>query len=139
MFSLIKFGLALSLGFFLFVGNMAQAGSQPGSPVVINMENWAPYYQPYVAEAQTNTPILWKNPTASWHTIRHDGCVKEGPCLFNSGSVAPNKTFTLSGLKPGRYPYHCELHPIMRGELIIEGPDVEESLTVASVTLNAKD
>jgi len=100
-------------------------GEMSPPPVVINMESWAPYYRPFEAAIQLQTTIQWSNPTASTHTVRHDGCAKKRPCLFDSGAVPPNGSYTISGLAPGRYPYHCELHPIMRGELVVGGQPID--------------
>jgi plastocyanin len=96
-------------------------------PVLIEMESWAPYYRPFEADIQVQTAIRWNNPTASTHTVRHDGCAKKGPCLFDSGAVPPNGSYTIKGLAPGRYPYHCELHPIMRGELVVGGQPIDST------------
>ena len=101
-------------------GSTGWAEVSPGT-VIINMESWAPYYRPFEAKIEIPSHITWNNPTASPHTVRHDGCVNKGPCLFDSGAVLPNGSFTIQALPPGRYPYHCELHPIMRGELVVEG------------------
>jgi plastocyanin len=94
-------------------------GEMSPPPVLIKMEGWAPYYRPFEAEVQLQRTIRWNNPTGSTHTVRHDGCAQKGPCLFDSGAVPPNGSYTISGLPPGRYPYHCELHPIMRGGLVV--------------------
>ena len=114
MSHLIKWGLTVSLFVFFVITNVAGAGDLNHSPVLINMENWAPYYQPYEAAVPSHTPILWKNPTASPHTVRHDGCANAGPCLFDSGAVAPDGSYIIPELKPGHYPYHCELHHARR-------------------------
>ncbi|WP_454064940.1 cupredoxin domain-containing protein [Candidatus Nitrospira salsa] len=111
----------LGLGILFLIYGMG-FGQMHSTPVSIHMESWAPYYRPFEATIQSGTPIHWNNPTASSHTVRHDGCDKEGPCLFDSGAVPPNGSFSVQGLAPGRYPYHCELHPIMRGQLVIAGP-----------------
>ena len=117
--SIKKWGGTFPLLLFLVMVNTV--GSEEINPpsALIQMESWAPYYRPFKAEIEWHTTILWNNPTASTHTVRHDGCVQKGPCLFDSGAVLPNGSFMIQGLAPGRYPYHCELHPIMRGELII--------------------
>jgi len=86
----------------------------------IRMEHWPPYYYPHEAVVWAGVPIQWINATASPHSIQHDGCGTGKPCLFDSGKVAPGQTYTLPGLPPGRYTYHCELHPIMGGTLIVE-------------------
>ncbi|MBM4125392.1 MAG: hypothetical protein FJ246_10675 [Nitrospira sp.] len=95
--------------------------SAPASPPLfqITIESGSPYFLPASATVAAGAPIRWDNPTASYHTATHDNCVLGGPCMFDSGSVAPNGNYTLPGLPPGRYPYHCTLHPIMRGTLII--------------------
>ena len=60
-----------------------------------------------------------ENPTGTHHTITHDGCLGPGACAFDSGSIGPDGTFEISGLPPGLYSYHCTLHPIMRGTVVI--------------------
>lgn len=93
----------------------------------IRMEHWPPYYYPHEAIVWAGVPIQWINATASPHTVQHDTCGTEKPCLFDSGKIAPGQTYTLPGLPPGRYPYHCQLHPIMGGTLIVEDPKRKDS------------
>lgn len=98
-------------------------------PFLITMESWSPYYQPFQAVVQPHRSIKWMNPTPSPHTIRHDGCMERGPCAFDSGAVPPDGAYIIPGLPPGRYPYHCEIHPIMRGVLVVseDGQQVKGS------------
>ena len=91
-------------------------------PFRIVIESSSPYYEPGNASVAAGSPILWVNPTPSHHTVTHDGCVAEGPCAFDSGALAPDQNFSVAGLPPGRYPYHCRLHPIMRATLIVTDP-----------------
>lgn len=88
----------------------------------IKMEHFPPYYYPNEAVVWAGVPIQWSNATASPHTVQHDDCGTDKPCLFDSGKVAPGKTYTFPGLPPGRYSYHCQIHPIMGGTLIVEDP-----------------
>jgi hypothetical protein len=68
----------------------------------------------------TGSPIRWENPTATEHTVTHIGCLEDGDhCAFDSGLMLPNGTFALPGLAPGRYPYLCRIHPIMRGVITV--------------------
>lgn len=89
-------------------------------PYHITMEGTAPYYTPVVATVPAGYSIQWDNRTGTVHTVTHDACLTEKACAFDSGSVASGKSFTLSFLPPGKYPYFCRLHPIMRGTLIVE-------------------
>ncbi|RMH06900.1 MAG: hypothetical protein D6704_06160 [Nitrospirae bacterium] len=89
-------------------------------PFRITIEGWAPYFSPKSAVVPMYTPIRWENPTATHHTITHDNCGKpNGACAFDSGPVPPDGVYELPGLEPGEYPYHCTLHPIMRGILVV--------------------
>lgn len=111
--SLLYLLLILLMGSVVF----GEVGSRP---FPITMEGSAPYYGPVEALLQPHTPIQWSNRTASPHTVQHDGCLlQEERCAFDSGVVPPNETYTIRGLQPGRYAYHCEMHPIMKGILIV--------------------
>ena len=88
----------------------------------IIIESAAPYFLPASAKVGPGSPIRWDNPTPSYHTVTHDGCLTEELCAFDSGSLPPNESYAIPGLPPGRYPYHCRLHPIMRGTLTVTDP-----------------
>ncbi len=89
------------------------------TPVEITLESSAPYYEPHLAIISAGVPLRWRNQTASPHSIRHDGCLSGGLCAFQSPALPPSDHFMIAPLPPGRYPYHCELHPVMRGVLIV--------------------
>ena len=92
-------------------------------PVIdIAFQSSAPYYEPPVAVVPMDTPIRWVNATASPHSVRHDACIDEEPCPFQSIAIPPDSNFVVAPLPPGRYAYHCELHPIMRGSLLVIDP-----------------
>ena len=86
----------------------------------IQIDGLSPYYSPKSAQVLEGTTIWWENPTATHHTITHDGCKNGENCAFDSGAIAPNGKFGLYDLPPGRYPYHCTLHPIMRGTVVVQ-------------------
>jgi plastocyanin len=94
------------------------------SPSAITLDGRAPYYEPAVAIVEQGVSIHWINPTASVHSIRHDACVGRGACAFDSGPLNPDGIYVLSGLPPGQYGYHCALHPVMRGSLIVLNTEV---------------
>ncbi len=121
-----RFFVAATIG---LLSVSAWAGMAAPPPFQITLENAFPYYQPVSAQVASGTVIRWQNPTATHHTITHDGCNTGRRCAFNSGAVPPNGTYSVPGLPPGRYPYHCELHPIMRGIVIVAGPLVTPERT----------
>jgi plastocyanin len=105
------------------IGALLALGALPGAATPphfqITIENGAHYFLPASATVTTGTPVRWDNPTPTEHTITHDGCITDGPCAFDSGMMLPGGHYTLPSLPPGRYPYHCRIHPIMRGTLTV--------------------
>ena len=104
----------------LFGGTAASAA--PADPVEITFESTSPYYQPRVAIVPAGTSVRWVNTTGSPHSVRHDGCLTDETCAFQSIAVPPDSSFFIAPLPPGRYAYHCELHPIMTGTLVVVDP-----------------
>jgi len=108
----------------LFAGMMVMGLVWPTSATPtythITIEDGSPYFVPATVTIVSGSPIRWENPTPTHHTITHNACVDEsGPCAFDSGTMPPGDTFTLSGLPSGHYAYHCRIHPIMRGVLTV--------------------
>lgn len=120
-------GMMICLSGLGWTGEMAREESYVNEP--IRMEHWPPYYYPHEAVVWSGVPIQWVNATASPHTVQHDACGTGNPCMFDSGKVNAGESFTLPGLPPGRYPYHCQLHPIMGGTLIVEDPETRKNHT----------
>lgn len=48
----------------------------------------------------------------------HDLVADDGT-TFNSGSMAPGQTYTATFTKAGTYPYHCSIHPSMKGTIVV--------------------
>ncbi len=115
-------GLRVVMLASLLSGAALAAPAQPA----IRMDILWPYYHPAVAQVPTRTPIEWANPTSLPHTVTHDGCAA-GACAFDSGPVRPGGIFSLPGLAPGRYAYHCSLHPVMRGVLVVQDQHIRLS------------
>ena len=122
------------LVFYSTLLGLLTLGVWPGtaaSPVFhITIESAATYYHPASATVTTGATIRWENPTPAFHTVTHDGCLTTaGPCAFDSGAVAPNSSYSVPSLPPGRYPYHCQVHPIMRAVLVVTDPQAIPSPT----------
>jgi len=114
------------VGLFL-IGTIPSQAAAPPFEIVI--DSGSPYYFPSSAKVPAGAPIRWDNPTGSTHTITQDGCIQDTSCAFDSGAVHPNGSYMIPGLAPGRYPYQCRLHPIMRGVLVITDPAETSSHT----------
>ena len=124
-FNRVPLDAALLLCFGMPLLTSAMAGISSADPVEITFETSAPYYEPQLALVSAGSPVRWVNPTASPHSVRHDDCLTNDTCAFQSIAVPPDSSFSIAPLPPGRYGYHCELHPIMRGVLIVRDSGVE--------------
>lgn len=105
----------------LAVGTLT-AGSISATPPAaqVFMDSGSPYYVPAAVTVTAGAAIRWDNPTPTHHTVTHDKCFDgTGRCVFDSNAVEPGGTYTIPSLPPGRYPYQCRIHPIMRGTIIV--------------------
>lgn len=111
----------LLIGLLLTAGLLSAWPTAATPPyTAITIESTSPYFVPKSVTISTGSPIRWENPTATEHTVTHIGCVEEGDyCAFDSGLMLPSGTFAVPGLAPGRYPYLCRIHPIMRGIITV--------------------
>lgn len=104
----------------LFITSLAWSMTAMPTATQIMIEDGSPYFAPAKATVASGSPISWYNPTPTDHTVTQNGCVEDGTtCLFDSGIIPPGEQFSIQGLPPGRYPYHCRIHPIMRGVLTV--------------------
>jgi plastocyanin len=55
--------------------------------------------------------VVWVNKDLFPHTATGRG--------FDSGSIAPNASWTFVAAQPGEYAYWCAFHPTMKAELTI--------------------
>ncbi len=70
----------------------------------------------YVPETLTVRPgdvVVWTNKDPFPHTATAAGA-------FDSGSIAPGKSWRFTAKKAGTYPYLCTLHTTMKGTLRVE-------------------
>jgi plastocyanin len=85
----------------------------------IHIQPGPPFFSPNQLTIFTATPLTWENRTREVHSIIADDCLSGSGCSFDSGIIRPDHRYVLSQLGPGHYPYHCGLHPFMRGLVII--------------------
>ena len=93
----------------------------------IKIEPTTPYFSPNTVTVVTGVSIHWENSTHMAHSIMSDTCLKGSQCVLDSGIIPPNRIYEIPHLSPGRYPYHCSLHPFMRGTLTIIQPTIRPS------------
>ncbi len=74
-------------------------------------------FDPATITVTTGTTVLWTNKDAIGHTVTSDSG------LFDSGTaVNTNGTFSYMFATAGTFTYHCKIHPMMTGTVIVKTP-----------------
>ena len=79
-----------------------------------------PFYAPSTVTILPGQSVQWDNRSMQPHTVTHDGCERGTNCAFASKHLHPGERFSVRGLPPGIYSYHCEVHPFMRGRIQVK-------------------
>jgi plastocyanin len=91
----------------------APAPGGPGARVAIGFGD----YSPATLDVLAGETVQWSNESVRNHTVTADGGA------FDSGTLAVGGGFMRMFDQTGSFPYHCRLHPSIRGEV-----DVHEIL-----------
>jgi plastocyanin len=68
-------------------------------------------YAPTRVDVVTGDTVAWSNDSPRNHTVTDDG---DG---YDSGTLVPTDRFQRRFASAGSFPYHCRLHPSIRGEV----------------------
>src|SRR5262245_26596711 len=91
-------------------GASSSGASSSGSGVKI--ANFA--FSPATLTVSGGAHVSVANDDSTAHTFTAD----DGHS-FDTGSIDPGSTATVNAPKPGRYAYHCSIHPFMHGTLVV--------------------
>jgi plastocyanin len=70
-------------------------------------------YQPKTLRAKVGVSVRWLNKDSLAHTVSADDN------SFSSSFLTKNHAFKHTFKKPGKYAYHCKIHPYMTGTVIV--------------------
>lgn len=62
------------------------------------------------------TTVVWVNEDPVEHTVTAD----DG--AFDSGTIAPRRSWAMTFTRPGRHTFHCTPHPFMTGTVLVREP-----------------
>jgi plastocyanin len=78
-------------------------------------------YNPSPLNVSVGTTVTWTNHDSTGHTVTEGNPSGNTPANgFDSGILAPGKTFTHTFAAAGSIQYYCTLHPTMLGEVIVK-------------------
>jgi plastocyanin len=87
------------------------AGSAGGGAEVV-MKNLA--FDPASVTIKVGETVKWTNQDSATHTVVADNGE------FQSDNLAQGGTYTFTFSKAGTYPFHCSIHPSMKGTVIVQ-------------------
>ena len=120
--------LIVVLGTFVAVAGCTGYGSSSPAPAAtpapatgaatVTIQNFA--FIPASVTVPEGTTVTWVNQDPVNHQILNDAgpSVAEG-ALFSSDSLPNGGTYSFRFDSPGTYPYHCSIHPSMKGTVIV--------------------
>jgi plastocyanin len=78
----------------------------------VKIQNFA--FSPASVTIKKGESVTWTNEDSASHTIVSDSDV------FQSESLANGQTFSFIFNTAGQFPYHCSIHPSMKGMVIVQ-------------------
>jgi|SRR5438128_860767 len=104
---------AIAIPGLLFVPLAASAANSPAQ--IVNCAATTPWcFSPDPIRITAGSTVTWTNATAPTHTATSDTGV------WNTGNIAAGGTSSaVSFPTAGTFPYHCAIHPSMRGSVIV--------------------
>src|SRR3990170_5912624 len=87
---------------------------QPPTVAIQNFEFRPVTLRVTIRNGETRQEVRWVNNGSVAHTVAADRGA------FNSRQLAPGDTFSFAFTAAGTIDYHCEIHPTMKGQIVIE-------------------
>jgi plastocyanin len=81
--------------------------------MLVPIANFA--YHPATVTVAVGTRITFVNHDQTAHTATSSA----SPRAFDSGTLGPGQSKTITLSKPGTYSYYCQFHPFMHGTVIV--------------------
>ena len=90
----------------------SKTSTAPASASSVDLANFA--FSPATITVKVGTTVTWTNKDGTAHTVTSD------TGAFDSGNLAANGKYSYTFSTAGTYPYHCTIHPYMKGTVIVQ-------------------
>lgn len=104
-------GCAAAIGLALSLTDAIGGGGGPVRTHEVSIEGMV--FAPANLTVRRGDTVRWRNKDLVPHTVTAAG-------RFDSGTLAPNGSWTRTLDVPGRYDYVCAFHPTMKATLVVE-------------------
>jgi len=71
-------------------------------------------FNPSTLTVKQGANVTWGNADSTTHTVTSD------TGLFDSGNLNPGDSFTHQFNATGTFPYHCSIHTVMKGTIVVQ-------------------
>ncbi|PWU24086.1 amidase [Candidatus Cerribacteria bacterium 'Amazon FNV 2010 28 9'] len=88
------------------------ASTAPATTQNVTIQNFA--FGPATLTVKAGTTLTWTNKDSMAHTATAD----DG--TFDTESIAPNTSKSITFNTPGTFAYHCSVHPSMHATIIVQ-------------------
>ncbi len=87
----------------------------PNNPASASVEikNFA--FNPGTVTVKVGTKVTWTNNDSAPHTVTSDS----GSPLNSKSILSPGQSFSYTFTTAGTFPYHCTIHPTMKGQVVV--------------------
>ena len=92
--------------------NVSGQPAAAGETVQASIENFA--FVPSQLTVKAGTTVVWTNKDDTAHTVTSNDNV------FSSPVLDTDQKFQFVFSKPGKFPFHCKLHPMMTGVVVVQ-------------------
>jgi amicyanin len=96
-------------------GETATTTQPSGNTVILKSSS----FQPSSITVSAGDTVTWINEDAVDHTVTGDKTGSGDD--FDSGTMKQGQQFTHVFDQAGTYPYHCSIHPNMKGTVVVTG------------------
>jgi plastocyanin len=109
LLSFAAFALALA-GLSGTAASAGDAGAQASRAASVDIDHFA-FHPPTLRIAKGGT-VTFVNSSEVTHTATRDGA-------FDTGRIKPGKSVAVRFKQKGTFAYHCEIHPLMHGKIVV--------------------
>ncbi|MDD5318708.1 MAG: cupredoxin domain-containing protein [Candidatus Pacebacteria bacterium] len=92
--------------------NISTSTKPVAASITISIKNFA--FNPSTVNIKTGTKVTWTNNDGAPHTVTSDS-----ENLLESPILSPGQSFSFIFNKNGSTSYHCSIHPMMKGNIVV--------------------
>lgn len=115
--ALVLAGVGLALIGAVPQGGLVRADAATGASAANTVKGFQ--FQPKTLEINVGTTVVWTNEDDVTHIVA-SGTPEKPAGLFNGPLRGKGTRFAFTFSKAGTFPYFCDRHPMMRGQVVVK-------------------